>query len=108
MSGTAILKFFRECDMVLLGLGHEPEMKSTARAKLEQLAPVFGTCSWTLWPVMMRNGTTHFVEYFLFGRGSQCPINNRGAWFGPLPLAVEVGARLVECPGVAEDCLHQA
>ncbi len=82
MPGTAILKSFRECDMVLLGMGHEPELKSTSRTKLENIfAPVFDTCSRALWPVMLQNGTTHYVEYFLFWRGAQCPHNKCGACF---------------------------
>ena len=79
--------------MVLLGLGHEPEMKTAARAKLEHLALAFGTCSWTLWPVMWRTGKTHYVEYFLLGRGGQRPALARTpSWVGPLPTAAEAVA----------------
>ena len=42
-SGAAILQFFLEVDMELLGLGQEPGMKTAVRAKLEHIAPAFGT-----------------------------------------------------------------
>ena len=76
--------------MVLLGLGHASALQSAARA------PVFGQCSWALLPVMLRSSSTHYVEYFLLGRGGRCPnLWRMSSWIGPLPIAVEAVARLV-------------
>ena len=45
-SGIGILKFYRECDMVFLGLGHEPELKSTSRSRLGTVSSALGSCTW--------------------------------------------------------------
>ena len=70
----------------IIGLGHDPEQKSGARSRLEQMNANFKKVKWELFPVFQKLRTLSYVEYFLVGCGVACPASSQGQipkWLGP-------------------------
>ncbi len=98
--GLHILSFFQEGDAVLVGMGHEPELKNGTRARIEQACQksAVASCTWSVLPIFQAQGGSQYVEYFLFGRGRKWPREDAFlSWVGPVLLAPEAAARLTAC-----------
>ena len=57
-SGLGVLEHFRLCDAIVVGLGHEPDQKPAAVARLRQINPAFNNVTWTLLPVFQKSAKT--------------------------------------------------
>ena len=57
-----MLEHFRESDANVVGLGHEPDQKQTAVARLTQINPEFNKVTWTLVLAFQTGLRTNYVE----------------------------------------------
>ena len=95
-----VLEFFNDTCAVIIGLGHDPEQKSAARSRLEQINANFKKAKWDMFPVFQKLRTLSYVEYFLVGCGAAYSASSQSQipkWLGPGALAVESTARIVTC-----------
>ena len=102
MKGPAfgVLEFFNETCAVIVGLGHDPEQKTAARSRLEQINESFKKAKWEMFPVLQQLRSLSYVEYFLVGYGEAHPASSQSQlpkWLGAGELAVERAARIVTC-----------
>ena len=95
-----VLELFEDTCAIIAGLGHDPEQKTSARSRLEQINANFKKAKWDMFPVFQKLHSLSYVEYFLVGCGPAFPASSQGQipkWLGPAPLAVESPARFVAC-----------
>ena len=95
-----VLEFFNDTCTIIVGLGHDPEQKTAARSRLEQINANFKKVKWDMFPVFQKLHSFSYVEYFLVGCGPAFPASSQSQipkWLGPGALAVESTARIVAC-----------
>lgn len=67
---ASILDAFTAADCILVGMGHEPDLKPSVTARMKQFNSAFDTCAWFISPVMQTSNRGGYVECFLCRRGS--------------------------------------
>jgi len=88
---SGVLELFDEGSVVVLGLGHEREQRTSAQARLKAMSPALGKATFRLLNVNQTMAGGQYVEYFLLGFGKLYPniLPDAVAWFGPVPLVVD-------------------
>ena len=90
-----MLETFKSCHGVVVGMGHEPDLRSAVVVLLKQLRSEFEKVVFSIVPIFQTRGHATYVEYMLCGRGSDFPHEwVPTGWIGPAPSVIEKGARI--------------
>lgn len=95
---TAFLEKYTTEDTIMIGLGHEADLKADTVAKLQKINEKFDSCTWKLVPITEQTACFSYVEYILVGTGASVPGTITPlSWVGPVDLTIDMASRIPAC-----------